>query len=579
MTRNHDLRRIADLEPGDHVCCLYEDEREHRAVVAPFLHQGLERGEKVLYIVDAHTAEAVLGYLRDDGLDVEPHLARGQLTIRTSQEAYLQQGVFDPDGMIALLRAETERALAEGYSALRVTGEMSWALRGLAGSERLIEYEAKLNEFFPCSDCVAMCQYDQRAFGPALLLDALYTHPIAAVGTEVYDNVCYVPPAEFLVRGSAAAQLRHLVAQLGERKRAEQALRESQAELSAIYDNAPPLMILVDRERRVHKVNYTAMKFSQRSAEDMIGRRGGEALRCAHSLDDPEGCGFGDSCGTCPVRSIVVETFETGNDHYQVEANLELASREEEVTVLVSTTLLSLAEGQRVLVCIEDITERKRAEEALRESEEHYRTIFESAPIGIFHSTPDGKIISANPVMARILGYESPHELMTVVNRSSVAEALYVHPEKRPPAVDIALGQEEWVVFENEYRRKDGDVITANVLFRAVRNPDGTTGHLEGFIQDISERKRAEEALQKVREDIESRVEQRMQEANGYGLTFRELTVLHLVAAGKADKEIATVLGISHLTVHKHLANILDKMGAASRTEAGVRALREGLLD
>jgi DNA-binding NarL/FixJ family response regulator len=98
-------------------------------------------------------------------------------------------------------------------------------------------------------------------------------------------------------------------------------------------------------------------------------------------------------------------------------------------------------------------------------------------------------------------------------------------------------------------------------------------------VRDITERKRAEKALQKVREDIERRVEQRMQEVNSYNITFRELTVLHLVAAGKADKEIATVLGISHLTAHKHLANILGKMGAASRTEAGVRALREGLLD
>ncbi|GAF67480.1 unnamed protein product, partial [marine sediment metagenome] len=101
----------------------------------------------------------------------------------------------------------------------------------------------------------------------------------------------------------------------------------------------------------------------------------------------------------------------------------------------------------------------------------------------------------------------------------------------------------------------------------------------QAVVRDITERKRVEEAFQKVREDIESRVERRTQEVNGYGLTFRELTVLHLVAAGKADKEIATVLGISPLTAHKHLANILNKMGAASRTEAGVRALREGLLD
>ena len=91
--------------------------------------------------------------------------------------------------------------------------------------------------------------------------------------------------------------------------------------------------------------------------------------------------------------------------------------------------------------------------------------------------------------------------------------------------------------------------------------------------------RRAEEALQKLREELESRAERRMRRGSPYGLTFRELTVLHLVVEGKSDKEIAVVLGISTLTASKHLANILHKMGAASRTEAGVRAVRERLLD
>jgi len=226
MTDTHSLRTIGDLAPGDHLCCLYETEEEHRAVLTPFLRQGLERGEKVLYIVDARTAQAVIGYLRDEGLDAESYLARGQLAMLSADDAYLKEGTFDPDGMIALLRAETEQALGEGYSALRVTGEMSWALRGLPGSERLIEYEAKLNEFLPGSKCLAICQYDRRAFAPALLLDVLSTHPAAVVGAEVYDNLYYMPPTEFLGHEPRAAQLRRWVENLAERKRVVGAIRE-----------------------------------------------------------------------------------------------------------------------------------------------------------------------------------------------------------------------------------------------------------------------------------------------------------------------------------------------------------------
>lgn len=96
---------------------------------------------------------------------------------------------------------------------------------------------------------------------------------------------------------------------------------------------------------------------------------------------------------------------------------------------------------------------------------------------------------------------------------------------------------------------------------------------------EVAARKRAEEALQRARKTLEGKVEREMLRDNPYGLTFRELTVLHLVAAGRTDTEIASDLVISPPTARKHVQNILGKMNAASRTEASVRAFREGWLD
>ena len=96
--------------------------------------------------------------------------------------------------------------------------------------------------------------------------------------------------------------------------------------------------------------------------------------------------------------------------------------------------------------------------------------------------------------------------------------------------------------------------------------------------QHITERKRAERALRKEREKLASALESGGVKADGPGLTIREASVLQLLTEGKPDKEIGAILDISNRTVGKHVENILSKMGAASRLEAGVRAVRDGLV-
>jgi signal transduction histidine kinase len=224
--QNRELeQQLWRLQAGDHLCCLYASEEEHRAVLSPFMRQGLERHEKVLYIVDDHTAGQILSYLSADGVEVKQYQQGGQLSVLSSDDSYVHAGVFEPEKMIALLRSETDRAAREGYQALRVTGEMSWALKGLPGSERIVEYEARLNTFFPGSTCLAICQYDRRKFDAGVLLEVLATHPLAVVGTEVYDNFYYMPPHDFFGAHPVAAKLESWLNHLKERKRSETQIR------------------------------------------------------------------------------------------------------------------------------------------------------------------------------------------------------------------------------------------------------------------------------------------------------------------------------------------------------------------
>lgn len=215
------LPSVVHMREGDHYCGIYRTDEDHRALIVDFIRQGVAKGEKIFYIVNVHTAAQLRALLEQSGVDVEALLAKNQLVILTAKEAYLKEGQFDPDKMIAMLREETNKALAEGYPALRVTGEMTWALAGEQGSERLVEYESLLNTFFPDSKCYAVCQYDQRRFDAEMLLDILHTHPKVLFGREGFDNsrMYYVPPHLFLERDRQSATLDTWLGNLSRQRR------------------------------------------------------------------------------------------------------------------------------------------------------------------------------------------------------------------------------------------------------------------------------------------------------------------------------------------------------------------------
>ena len=145
-----------------------------------------------------------------------------------------------------------------------------------------------------------------------------------------------------------------------------------------------------------------------------------------------------------------------------------------------------------------DITERKQAEEAQRKAEESYRSIFENAVEGIFQTTADGRFLSANPALAYILGYESPEDLMASV--TSIGGQLYVSHEAREEHLRVVTEKGQVKGFEAQVRRKDGSIRWISMNTRLVRDDVGN--FVEGFAEDITERRRAEEELAKKAEEL-----------------------------------------------------------------------------
>ena len=159
----------------------------------------------------------------------------------------------------------------------------------------------------------------------------------------------------------------------------------------------------------------------------------------------------------------------------------------------------------RSLGTVLDITERRRAEQALRDSEARLRNIFENVPIGIFQSTPAGKFVYVNPALAAMLGYASPQELIETVNQSSIAAALYATPERRPLQVKALTEQAGQArVYENRYRCKDGRIIDAILSFGERRDPLTDERFLFGFVYDVTAQKQTEAALVSAKQEAEA---------------------------------------------------------------------------
>lgn len=176
--------RMTDLEPGDHLVCLYNTPAEHRDLMAPFIAHGLTRNEKVIYLYDAFDRETICGYVTDENLDPGRYLSTDQLSILPARDMYMPNGQFDPERMIKKIKSETTKAIAEGYAALRITSETTWALTEPGHLEKLILYESKAHGFFPGSKCLAVCQYDRTRFDPKTLLRIMRIHPITIMSEQ-----------------------------------------------------------------------------------------------------------------------------------------------------------------------------------------------------------------------------------------------------------------------------------------------------------------------------------------------------------------------------------------------------------
>jgi PAS domain S-box-containing protein len=277
--------------------------------------------------------------------------------------------------------------------------------------------------------------------------------------------------------------IQSIVRDITERKQAEGALRESEEKFRALYDNAPLAYQSLDENGCFIDVNPAWLRTLGYEREEVIGQGFAEFLHPDWKADfeknflefKQRGCAFDKQYKIRHKDGHYLDISLDGQVGYWPDGNY------------------------RQSFCVfQDITGRVQAEQALQESEERFRGLYENAAIGIYRTTPDGRILMANPAAARMLGYESIDDL---VKRDLELEG---YEPSYPRSEFHRRLEEEGVVtgLESAWVRKDGSVIHVRESSRAIRNEKGDIQFYDGTFEDVTERVQAEQALRESEEQL-----------------------------------------------------------------------------
>jgi diguanylate cyclase (GGDEF)-like protein/PAS domain S-box-containing protein len=274
---------------------------------------------------------------------------------------------------------------------------------------------------------------------------------------------------------------------LTDRRKIEEALRASEEKFRLAFEGSASGMALMSIGGEILHANSALCELLQYPEAELRNR---SLLQCIHADD------FALTGQT--LSNLVVGAEKNGR--------VELRWLSRDGALVWGQTSLSLVHDSRgqplqFVAQVQDTTARRRAEEALRESEAKYRAIFDNAVEGFFQTTPEGRFIILNPALARIYGYSSPQEVIECI--SDIGQDLYLDPHGREEFLRLMEAHGVVHAFEFQIRRKDGSHAWVKESTRAVRDGVGKLVYYEGTVEDITMHKSYVEQLEEYRRDLE----------------------------------------------------------------------------
>ena len=271
-------------------------------------------------------------------------------------------------------------------------------------------------------------------------------------------------------------------------------LDQSERKFRAIFNQTFQFTGMINTEGILLEANQTALDFGGLQLEDVVGKPLWECYWLTISPDTQ-----------AELQAAIAQAVQGKFIRYEVDvlgAGNSTATIDFSIKPIVdesSKVEYLIVEGRDISDAYRQAAQLKLAQEALKQAEQKFRSIFENALEGIFQTTPDGKYFSVNAALAQIYGYDSPEELITVLADSE--SQLYVEPQRRTEFLGL-LEQGKLSDFESMIYRKDGSMIWISQSARTIYDDQGTVLYYQGFVENITARKEAQAERQRFTEEL-----------------------------------------------------------------------------
>lgn len=364
---------------------------------------------------------------------------------------------------------------------------------------------------------------------------------------------------------------RELQQEASKRARLHEIFRKTERENQSLIDSVSDIIFEADAQGKILFLNATWKKITGFESDQS---RGKDVFSMLHPQEQEK------------QRANFASFVQGKKQPYRCFARIRTSDGLYRAVEMSISMMRQDASGNaRAVGTFTDVEERRRAEKALSETEKKYRAIVENAAGGIFQLTPEGIYLSANPALARILGYASVEELLGSVKNAN--ETVYLNYRERQHFIKEMETSGFVSNYETQVIRKDGSRIWVNENARLVKDERGAPLYYEGSIEDIQKRKETEMALKeaKIQSDLASRAKSEFISNMSHELRTPLNSIIGFSEILK--NEIFGPLGKGQYKEYAHdiyesgkrLLSVINEILDISRIEAGERHLNEQIVD